>query len=54
MVVRTYNEELQYIEKLNDYSWRIKKGFQVISNAVNFTFAGSDEIYDYFSTSSQI
>lgn len=27
MVVRTYEDELQYLEKLNDYSWRIKKGF---------------------------
>lgn len=25
--VRTYQEELQYLEKINDYSWRIKKGF---------------------------
>lgn len=24
---RSYAEELQYIEKINDYSWRIKKGF---------------------------
>lgn len=28
MVVRQYNEELQYIERINDYSYRIKKGFQ--------------------------
>lgn len=28
MVVRQYQEELQYLEKINDYSWRIKKGFQ--------------------------
>lgn len=28
MVVRQYNEELQYLEKINEYSWRIKKGFQ--------------------------
>ncbi len=28
MVVRSYNEELQYLEKINTYSWRIKKGFQ--------------------------
>jgi tRNA-splicing ligase RtcB len=27
MVVRTYEEEMEYLEKLNDYSWRIKKGF---------------------------
>jgi tRNA-splicing ligase RtcB len=24
---RSYEDELQYLEKLNDYSWRIKKGF---------------------------
>lgn len=24
---RSYQEELKYIEKINDYSWRIKKGF---------------------------
>jgi hypothetical protein len=29
MVVRKYDEELKYIEKINDFSWRIKKGFQV-------------------------
>lgn len=28
MVVRKYEEELQYLEKITDYSWRIKKGFQ--------------------------
>lgn len=28
MVVRQYNEELKYLEKLTPYSWRIKKGFQ--------------------------
>lgn len=28
MVVRQYNEELQYLEKMTPYSWRIKKGFQ--------------------------
>lgn len=27
MVVRKYEEELQYIEKINDYSYRIKTGF---------------------------
>ncbi len=24
---RSYQEELQYIEQINSYSWRIKKGF---------------------------
>jgi tRNA-splicing ligase RtcB len=26
-MVRSYQEELEYLEKLNNYSWRIKKGF---------------------------
>lgn len=29
MVVRKYEDELQYIERLTDFSFRIKKGFQV-------------------------
>ncbi|PSN33563.1 tRNA-splicing ligase RtcB [Blattella germanica] len=28
MVVRQYNEELKYLEKINPHCWRIKKGFQ--------------------------
>lgn len=28
MVVRTYEEELSYIERISDCCWRIKKGFQ--------------------------
>lgn len=28
MVVRQYNEELKYIEKISDCCYRIKKGFQ--------------------------
>nr|CAD7608281.1 unnamed protein product [Timema genevievae] len=28
MVVRQYNEELKYLEKINAHSWRIKIGFQ--------------------------
>lgn len=28
MVVRQYEDELKYIERLTDYSWRIKKDFQ--------------------------
>ena len=28
MVVRQYNEELKYLEKISDSCWRIKKGFQ--------------------------
>lgn len=30
MVVRKYEDELQFIERINEYSWRIKKGFQVM------------------------
>jgi len=28
MVVRQYNEELKYLEKITPTCWRIKKGFQ--------------------------
>lgn len=28
MVVRQYDEELKYLEKINPHCWRIKKGFQ--------------------------
>jgi tRNA-splicing ligase RtcB len=28
MVVRQYEEELKFIERLTDHSWRIKKDFQ--------------------------
>lgn len=28
MVVRKYEEELKYLEKINDHCWKIKKGFQ--------------------------
>jgi tRNA-splicing ligase RtcB len=28
MVVREYKEELTYLEKINNYCWKIKKGFQ--------------------------
>jgi len=28
MVVRQYNEELEYLEKKSPYKWEIKKGFQ--------------------------
>ena len=26
-MIRSHDEELKYLEKINDYSWRIKKGF---------------------------
>ena len=28
MVVRTYEDELGYLERVNPHCWRIKKGFQ--------------------------
>jgi tRNA-splicing ligase RtcB (3'-phosphate/5'-hydroxy nucleic acid ligase) len=28
MVVREYEDELKYLERLTPHSWRIKKGFQ--------------------------
>ena len=28
MVVRSYDDECQYIERINNHCWRIKKGFQ--------------------------
>ena len=28
MVVRTYEEELKYLERVDENRWRIKKGFQ--------------------------
>lgn len=37
MVVRKYEDELKFIEKITDNSWRIKKGFQVSKQ--NFQFA---------------
>ena len=26
-MVRTYQEELEYLERINPFTWRIKKGF---------------------------
>lgn len=40
MVVRKYEDELQFIERIDDTSWRIKKGFQVSCNTAKFHFAG--------------
>ena len=28
MVVRSYDDELQYLERISPHCWRIKKGFQ--------------------------
>lgn len=38
MVVRSYNDELKYLEKINPYCWRIKKGFQPNMRVSTFTF----------------
>lgn len=40
MVVRKYEDELKFIEKIDDTSWRIKKGFQVRLNYCEIQFAG--------------
>lgn len=45
MVVRKYEDELKFIERIDDTSWRIKKGFQVGSTIVNLHFAGSTLIF---------
>lgn len=41
MVVRSYEEELKFIEKISPNCWRIKKGFQVSGINVKAQFAGS-------------
>lgn len=41
MVVRKYEDELQFIERISDYSWRIKKGFQVSKIIKKIDFAGN-------------
>lgn len=38
MVVRQYQEELKYLEKINEYCWRIKKGFQPNMNVIFFSY----------------
>ena len=40
MVVRTYEDELKFIERLTPNSWRIKKGFQVSEINCKMKFAG--------------
>ena len=44
MVVRQYNEELKFLEKINSHCWKIKMGFQPNMNVsdlsiVNFLFS---------------
>ncbi len=31
---RSYQDELNYIERINDHSWRIKKGFVPNMNVI--------------------
>ena len=39
MVVRTYDEDVKYLERLTPYSWRIKKGFQPnMKVCIDFTY----------------
>lgn len=42
MVVRKYEEELKFIERISDHSWRIKKGFQVSWIELKINFAGTE------------
>lgn len=37
-MVRSYQDELQYLEKLNNYSWRIKKGFVPNMKVINSNY----------------
>lgn len=41
MVVRQYNEELKYLEKINPHCWRIKKGFQPNMNVEGVFYVNS-------------
>lgn len=41
MVVREYNEELKYIEKISPNSYLIKKGFQPNMNVEGIFYANS-------------
>lgn len=38
MVVRQYNEELKYLEKVNSHMYRIKKGFQPNMKVILFMY----------------
>ena len=46
MVVRTYEDEQEFLEKINDHCWRIKKGFQPNMNVeVATEYIHTREIY---------
>jgi tRNA-splicing ligase RtcB (3'-phosphate/5'-hydroxy nucleic acid ligase) len=42
MVVRQYDEELKYIERLTSHSWRIKKGFQPNMNVEGIFYVNNN------------
>ena len=41
MVVRSYDDEMQYLEKLSPHCWRIKKGFQPNMNVEGVFYVNS-------------
>ncbi|KAF0306784.1 tRNA-splicing ligase RtcB [Amphibalanus amphitrite] len=48
MVVRSYDEELKYLERLTPHSWRIKKGFQPNMNVEGYVWAEDKEHCEEF------
>ena len=40
-IVRTFDEEMKYLERLNDYSWKIKKGFVPNMNVEGIFYVNS-------------
>jgi len=42
MVVRQYDDELKYIERIDATSWRIKKGFQPNMNVEGVFYANKN------------
>lgn len=42
MVVRQFDDELKYIEKIDDYSYRIKIGFQPNMNVEGIFYANQN------------
>lgn len=50
MVVRTYEDECQFIEKLTPYSYRIKKGFQPNMNVEGVFYVNEVSTFDDLSS----
>jgi tRNA-splicing ligase RtcB len=50
MVVRTYEDECQFIEKLTPYSYRIKKGFQPNMNVEGVFYVNEVNTFDDLSS----